>query len=357
MRSNRRNPVIPLNEVNPQAVQFVLGTIPPEQAQAYLDHFAECLTRTGQNPALYYTQAHVDANASVQAIQEAAPRAVTPAAPSGDWALLVHPKVLAQVVVDLAERTGLPVPDNVFVYEGDWRRLTEVQPSPRAQPVAPVAQQPAPIVAAPPAADPYPQPTPISTSQYETAAPIQLAPDDVIEDAQFTQQSTPSQTGSLQPPAQAQQPSNVVSLHQQPVAQPQPEVAQEQPVGTGAYGLPQPIMAASKGKSPFDKDPSGTAPKSAPARQVRDILEMLPHLFASPAGDVVGTGNGQAQRTRMYTAALLIADTLLASVPDPSCPVGYLRHHLAHLRYHASQTPAGPTMLAFEKWLFTPGDE
>lgn len=338
--------------VNPLAVQFALNQIPNEHAAAFLDAFTEALVRTGQDPTRYYSQAAVGPDAAPEQIMAAAPGAANPSYPNGDWARLVHPQVLAQITVDLAERAGLPVPDNVFVYDnGDWQRLTTVQPSAPPAPV-PLPIQPQPVQAPPmqtqpmmpplqPAADPYPQPEPISASTYVPPAAIQLAPEDGIEDAQFAPSAPPAAAGL--------QTGQMTSL---PVQAPQ---SAEQPatLGTGEYGLPAPTLAASKGASPFDKDPGGDVPKALPPRQLRDVVEMLPHLFAAPAGDVVGKGNGVLQRQRMYLAALYLVDTALASVPDPNCPVGYLRYHLSHLRYHASQSPGGPTMLAFEKWLAT----
>jgi hypothetical protein len=364
--------MIRLPQVNPSAVQFILASIPKEQGPAYMEHFASCLQRQGQDPNFYYSQALVGPDASVQHIQSVYSQAVD-AAGQPDWARMVHPQVLAQAVIDLAERDALPVPDNTYVFDpaANWQLLTMIQPSPRPTNGGIVAPPPAAPVAAPvaqtlqqpaqAAADPYPPPTPISARVTEQQPVIQLQPEPDIIDGQFAPQST------LSPPAHAQQPlqqpaSNVVPMvqpTQDQVAAPllqQPQVQQEV-TGTGEYGLPLPTMSASKGASPFLKDPGGDVPKSAPARQLRDIIDMAPHLFASPAGDVVGKGNGVAQRTRVYMAALLLADKILASVPDPNCPVGYLRFHIEHLRYHAGQSAAGGTMLAHEKYLFSGGGD
>ena len=157
------------------------------------------------------------------------------------------------------------------------------------------------------------------------------------------------------PPVVAQAPAPAPAA---PTPQPAAQTARVEPVVRDQYGLPVPTTEAPKGKSPFDTDPGAKVPASAPDRILRDIVAMAPQLFATPAAVIVkGDGKGVPQRTRAFMAMLALMDQALASAPDDTTPVGYLRHYIAHLRYHASQSAAAPAMAAFEQYVFQPRSE
>jgi hypothetical protein len=138
-----------------------------------------------------------------------------------------------------------------------------------------------------------------------------------------------------------------------PAPAPTPTPVATAPATGTLFGLPDPTTVGGL----LAKDPGGEIPKGAPARHLRDMLDMFPHMFCAPAPDVIGKGKGAVQRTRVYLAALAVVDLALSSVGDEACTVGYLRHHIAHLRYNAYNTPAGETMAEFEKYLFQMGDK
>jgi hypothetical protein len=256
-----------------------------------------------------------------------------------------------------------------------WEPLNQVQPTwaPTALPTATPAAAPAPA----PQADPYPQPQPVATTPPPpTSLALQPEPESIV-DAEFgepgtlvqrevmgatvsmtpqaaqqvdaardTPRTTVEQVAATQAPVQTAMP-----VQDAPAAAPTPQLA-----GAGQFGLPQPFMTAAKGTSVFDKDPGGEPPKGVSPRQIRDMMAMAPSLFAAQASDVVGKGTGSVQRHRLYTAELALLHTALSSVPDKNCSVGYLLWQIEHLRYNASQTPGGATMLAYEKWLYSDGE-
>lgn len=301
-----------------------------------------------------------------------------PAFQQQDWPRIAHPYVFAQLLVDLCEKVGAPVPDNLYVgVDGAWQPLSYIQPM--FKPAAPVIPVAAPVPAPAPAPDPYPQPVPVAATP---PAPQTLDLQPTTIEGEFSVEPAPGAPVMVQTPvmgatvtmpaATAAQIEAARNTPREPLAAPAadvglsggtphaappPAAAQELPPveGAGQYGLPQPHMTASKGASPFDKDPGGEPPKTV-QRQIRDMYDMMPRMFAMPAGDVVGKGTGSAQRQRVYLAAVSLLKQALASVPDANCPVGYLMWHLDHLRYNASTSAAGPTLLAFEKWMLQAGD-
>lgn len=330
--------------VNPATLAMALASLTgtPEE----VNYFAAQLTRSCATELTLY-QSTPPPDAPPEVVQAAA-------AGKTEWGDMLHPFVVAQVLVDLCERTGLPIPDNLFVYAGnDWVPLHNVQPNaPARPPAAPPAPAVTPAQLASPApvslervevmgatilkaTDPQPQQT-VPMPQVPLQVTTMPEPPELIEDAEIV--PPPAQTAAPAPaPAPAQQATTVGS----------------DGIVRGEFDLPVPEMAAAKGKSPFDTDPGYKVPGSAPDRVVRDWIAMTERLFSVPAATLVkGDGKGTAQRTRAYMALLLLVDQALASVPDDTTPVGFLRHHIAHLRYNASQSAAGPSMLAAEQYLF-----
>lgn len=360
---------------HPGAVSALLGYLDgsPEQIA-----FLQGVIQThGANPQDYYVT-NPPLDRTFEQLQQ------LPAFQAQDWSRFAHPHVIAQLLVDLCEKAGQPLPDNLHVaVDGKWEPLAFVQPTYTARPVQVQAPAPAPVAKS----DPYPDPQPV-VSTPPAPATLQLQPDPEVLDAEFVPAQTSETverpvmgaTVTMHPAAAAQidaaraareaatvqeqtypsantpatAPAQAVAMPVQdaPAPSPAPTLA-----GAGQFGLPQPFMTASKGTSVFDKNPEGTPPTTASPRQVRDLMAMMPHMFAAQAGDVVGKGKGSVQRHRLYTAALLMLHTALSSVPDKNCPVGYLLWHLEHLRYNASQTPGGQTMLAYETWLYNDGGD
>lgn len=354
---------------NPQAVSALLGFLDgtPEQI-AYLQGIVQT---HGANPGDYYTN-NPDPGLSYDQLS------ALPAFQSQDWSRMIHPYVTAQLLVDLCEKANVPLPDNLHVaVDGEWQPLSYVQPT-YARPAAPAP------LAAPepdPAPDPYPEPQPIATTPPAPTT-LQLQPDPEVLDGEFLAAPPPAQDNYLAGMVQREVLGAVVTMPAEtakqvdaaraarteaatpaPVegvampVQTQPDAPVQTLAGAGEFGLPQPFMHASKGTSVLDKDPGGQVPSGTSPRQIRDLMAMMPRLFAAPAGDVVGKGAGSVQRHRLYTAALLLVHTALSSVPDKNCPVSYLLWHLEHLRYNASQTPGGTTMLKYEQWLFRDGKD
>jgi hypothetical protein len=354
--------VIKLN-VNHDAVSallaFLTGT--PEQ----IEFLRGVVQSHGANPADFYVN-NPAPNLSFDELK------ATPYFQQQDWQRLAHPHVMAQLLVDLCEKASAPLPPSLFVAIGTvWEPLEQVEPTYRAAAPAPA-----------PAPDPYPQPVPVASTPPAPAT-LQLQPDPEVlegellgttEPALVTRPMPSGATVTMTAEAAQQidaardtprQPLNPAQTLVHDIAQEVAMPVQPQPspspvpalAGAGQFGLPQPFMTASKGTSVFDKDPEGSPPTSPSPRQIRDLMALMPHLFAAPASDVVGKGKGSVQRHRLYTAALLMLHTALSSVPDKNCSVGYLLWHIEHLRYNASQTPGGQTMMAFEKWLYADGGE
>lgn len=352
--------------VNPATLAMALATLTGTHEE--INYFASQLMRSCATELSLY-QSTPPADATPEAVQAAA-------VGKSEWGDIVHPHVVGQVLVDLCERASQPCPDNLFVYVGtDWVPLHNVQPSAPAKPATPPAPQTPAItpqqIASPATveqlqrvevmgatilkvASPAPAPSPgapVPAGVLETT-PVtlqglidQVAPPvpDMVEDAHFTEAATSA-------PAPA------------PVPTPGPATATRAtlpagPVVVGEFGIPPPDMAAPKGKSPFESDPGGKVPTSAPDRAMRDWVAMSTQLFNTPPAVLIkGDGKGVVQRQRVYMALLLLVDQILSSVPDDTTPVGYLRFHLSHLRYNASQTAAGPTMIAWEQYLFRKDD-
>ena len=327
--------------INPQVLAMCEASLKGTTEE--LAYFAGQLLRSNTEVGLYESTPPAQAGLEV-----VGPHAATK---NGDWGAMVHPHVLAQIVVDLAERLNQPVPDNHYVFiDGDWKPLSFVQPSPRAAPPAP-----APVV---PPTPPTP-PTPDLMAQMASPQVLSTTPLDSLLQEPPKPAAVPAPTPA---PSAGESPVTVVGQAQAPgpvsvVGQaqaPAPAAAAAAAFPIGEFGMVQPLLHAVKGSSPFDKDPGGKVPTSPPSRIIRDIVDMAPLFFAYPAAEVVGKSTGSTQRLRAYMAAAALLDQFLSGVPDGNTPVAYLRHQLAHLRYNASMTPAGPTMKAHEDYLMTP---
>lgn len=341
--------------VNPQVLAMAKAGL--RYTQEELDYFTSALLQSNTDTSLYTSTPPADA--SVEAVTAAA------ADKNGDWSRIVHPHVLSQLIADMVETMQVPCPDNVYVFvNNDWMAQSFVLATP------PAAPAPAPAPAAPPAPPAAAQVTrPVmgaqvtmdaGTAQQVDAARaannvVTMQPHDPLENLQHDVQypSTPT----LQQPPLENQIEDGDFTPAAPVATPAPAPTPAQAAATLAtgtqYGLPDPTTVG----GPLAKDPGGEIPKGAPARHLRDMLDMFPHLFSAPAPDVIGKGKGATQRTRVYLAGLAVLDLALSSVGDEACTVGYLRHHIAHLRYNAYNTPAGATMAEFEKYLFQTGEK
>lgn len=333
-------------DVNPATLAFAKQHI-PHNLEA-LQFLTEQLLRTSKEVNLY--------NDTPQPASDIATVQQLAADKNGDWARIVHPHVLAQIVVDMAEALSVPIPDNVPVWlDNDWRQLAFVQPTPPAP-----VQQAAPTL--PPA--PTPAPAPVAAPAPAPATPSMSLPQVMAEaqpDALAQMAAPPPSAAQSAQPAATHVPQEQAATTGQAV-DPAPQNAAQSVPGTVpsdsfGFNLPSATMIASKGANPLAKDPGGVVPKSAPARYLRDMADMAPHLFSMPAGDIVGKGKGQLQRQRVLMALFSFADQILASVPDGETPVALLRHQLAHQRYNASVTPGGPTMLAWEAYLLAAGAE
>lgn len=355
---------------NPEPVSHLLALL--EGSPDQLQFLTGVVQQHGSNPQDFYARnPSPDTDwASMQAL---------PAFQSQDWMRMAHPYVIAQLLVDLCEKASAPLPDNLYVgVDGAWQPLSYVQPTyvrpaapaPVPAPMAPAAT-PAPV-AAPAAVDAFPAPVSLAATPPPPTS-LTLQPGEIEQEflaageqpamvtrevmgaavtmpAQTAQQvdaarETPRATLDAAPVVDVGLQGGTPHAASQPAAAPAPA-----PATTTQYGLPVPTVVAPKGAGPFDKDPGGEPPKAA-QRQIRDVFDMMPRMFAQPAVEVVGKGTGSAQRLRVYLGAVSMLRTALASVPDQTCPVGYLLWQLDSLRYEAAQSAAGPTMLAFEKWL------
>ena len=319
---------------NPQTVDTLLGALQgtPEE----LGLLASIVQTHGANPTEFYTN-NPPPEASVADIQ------ATPAARAGDWSRMVHPHVTAQLLVNFCERFSVPLPDNLHVaVDGAWQPLSYVPPT-----MITAAPSPAPAPAPAPAPSKFPEPERISVTQAPPVQQVALQPDPPAQQESVTREVMGAQI--TMPATAAQQ---IDAARDTPRgAEPASEIsAADALAGFGAFGLPLPTMTVTKGTSPFDKDPGGKLPKGAAPRQLRDMDDMANRVFAMLAGDVVGKGTGAVQRQRYYTTLLALLDRALASVPDEACTVGYLRWHISHLRFNASQTAAGASMAQFEEW-------
>lgn len=332
--------------VNPATLAMALASLTgtPEE----VNYFAAQLTRSCATELTLY-QSTPPPNAPPEVVQAAA-------AGKSEWGDMLHPFVVAQVLVDLCERTGQPIPDNLFVYaDNDWVPLHNVQPNaPARTPVAPPAPAVTPAQLASPA--------PVSLERVEVMGATIIHATDPQPQQAVPMPQVPLQVTNIPEPPELIEDAVIVpptvqtaAVTPAPAPAPAPQAATVGADGIvrGEFGLPVPEMAAPKGKSPFDTDPGYKVPGSAPDRVVRDWITLSEGLFAVPAATLVkGDGKGTAQRTRAYMALLLLVDQALASVPEDTTPVGFLRHHIAHLRYNASQSAAGPSMLAAEQYLF-----
>lgn len=324
--------------VNPETLAFCRANLPLTQDN--LDYLADALRLSNTTPDLYRVTPPADADVATVSANAANK--------GGDWSQMVHPTMLAQICVDMAEAMNAPCPDNVQVWhDNGWFPLSFFQPSPPAVQLAPPPPPPAPapIAATAPGA---------AMPQANAAAVAQMAA------------PAPSQAGAPPPPAAVYDPltyapappapTQDVAATQAPAPAAAPQIATQEVPASDSFGglLPTARMVASKGANPLDKDPGGAIPKSAPSRYLRDMADMAPHLFSVAAGDLIGKGNGQAQRHRVMTALFAFADSILASAPDPTVSVELLRYQLQHQRYNASQTAGAATMAAFEAYLLQP---
>lgn len=337
--------------VNPQTLAMALGSLhgTPEEVA----YFATQLQRScAAELALYQTTPPADAPPEVV-------QAHAQASGKTDWGDTVHPHVVGQILVDLCERTGQPVPDNLYVYHGnDWVPLHNVQPSAPVRPAAPAI---APALTPAQLASPAPDlqrvevlgATILKTAEVPMPQPGTL--EGMIESA--TGQPT---YGGVPVPDMIEE-AEVVSPAKAPASAPAPAAAPAPapapvPQVVDQYGLPVPTLAAPKGKSPFDTHPGGKVPGTPPDRALRDILAMATQLFSTPAAVIVkGDGKGVVQRQRVFSSLLLLVDQMLGTIQDPHVPIGALQHYVRQLRYEATQTPGADVMLEYEKYLFQQG--
>lgn len=382
--------------VNPNTLAFALNAIPASPEM--VSYFADQLRDTNTDVSLYQNTPP----------PESTPEQVQAAAvdKNGVWARMVHPYVLAQITIALAERAGLPCPDNLFVWLPDpdpnkqWQPLHMIEGVPQHAPVAPL--QPAAPVAQPVGQihqtmeQAFSQPIPVTNQATPPQPTIHLAPDNEILDAEFSAPPVDSggsvtQTvlgapvtmdaataqqidqvrqnreamhhqalqGSQEP---AQPPSNVVPLHQQPPAQAAAPAPGQQPSAPtdnpSLFGLPSVSLLTTAGQAnAFAKDPLFNAPKSPLPRLAQDVLDLVPTIFSLSPGDAVGSGKGSTQRRRAYLAAAFLVHQALASVPDESVSVGYLKFHLLHKLHGVKSSPTGPTGQAVVDYVFAKVDD
>lgn len=294
------------------------------------------------------------------------------------FAQMLHPHVVGQITIDLAEIMGVPAPDNLFLYSSEaqgWLALHLFAPSAASRPQQ--APNPTPVVT------PAPAPAPVAAPAVHQAPPVvqvdNIAP--AVQAAAQAFQAPPVDMAALASPVTvaATQPTGTQQLPTQPQAQaaPAPSLASviedaqftEQPAQDpqqlngqaspppASAGLPHNGLASDKGASPFDKDPGGTLPKSAPPRVIRDWATMAPNLFTLPLAEVVGKGKGSAQRTRAAAPFLELIRRTLAAVP-PHVSVADLQHHLGWQLHHIASSAAGASAHAHVNYLLNaPADD